>query len=241
MYPKFAHTSNVKRLLGAIDQVERRGAGEACWLLGKGEPGLGKTKALQWWAAQKNAIYLRAKTNWSPGWMLGDLVDQFGQQPERRFPDRFAQIMGLLGKSKRALVIDEARNMLHDIRLLETIRDLTDAVEPLFILGGEEFVSKRLEARFPQISSRVSAEVTFERATIADIRVCCDTMAEVAIADDVLPEIERQSGGYYREIKNAIAKCEEIGKRNGKKVQLADVKGVPLCRTRGDRRNAEGR
>jgi DNA transposition AAA+ family ATPase len=234
MYPKFAQTSNVKRFLDGVGQLERRGAGEACWMLGRGEPGLGKTKTLQWWATQKNAVYLRAKTNWSPSWMLGDLVEEFGQQPERRFPDRFAQLMGLLSKSKRAIVIDEARNMLHDMRLLETIRDLTDAVEPLFILGGEEFVAKRLEARFPQISSRISSDVTFERATLPDVRACCDELSEVAIADDLVPRIHGESRGYYREIKNAIAAAEAVGKRRGGKVKADDLKGVPLCHTRGE-------
>jgi hypothetical protein len=241
MYPKFAQTSNVKRYLDGIGQLERRGAGEACWMLAKGEPGLGKTRTLQWWAAQKNAIYIRAKTNWRPSWMLGQIVEEFGQQPERRLPDLFDQAMGLLGKSKRALVIDEARNMLHDMRLLETIRDLTDAVEPLFILGGEEFVSKRLEARFPQISSRISADVIFERATQGDVRTCCDDLSEVAIADDVIPRIHEESRGYYREVKNAIATAEAIGKRKGGKVKAEDLKGIQLCHTRGDRRGAEGR
>jgi hypothetical protein len=235
MYPKFAQTSNVKRFLDGIGQLERRGAGEACWMLAKGEPGLGKTKTLQWWATQKKAIYLRAKTNWRPSWMLADLAEEFGQQPERRFPDLFAQIMGLLSKSRRALVIDEARNMLHDMRLLETMRDLTDAVEPLFILGGEDFVSKRLEARFPQISSRISADVSFERASPEDVRICCDELSEVTIADDVVPRIHTESRGYYREIKNAIAAVEAVGKRRGGKVKAEDVRGIPLCHTRGER------
>ncbi|HEY1502952.1 MAG TPA: hypothetical protein VGF92_01565, partial [Stellaceae bacterium] len=119
--------------------------------------------------------------------------------------------------------------------------DLTDAVEPLFILGGEEFVSKRLEARFPQISSRISADVTFERATLTDVRTCCDDLSEVTIGDDVIPRIHEESRGYYREVKNAIATAEAIGKRKGGKVKADDLKGIPLCHTRGDRRGAEVR
>jgi hypothetical protein len=233
MYPKFATTANVKRFLGGIDELQRRGSSEASWLIALGEPGLGKTRTLMWWATQQDAVYLRAKSNWRPHWMLSELVAALGQQPAHKIADLNDQALSALARSKAALVIDEARNMLHDPRLFETVRDLTDIVEMPFILGGEDFVLGRLAARFPQISSRITVPVSFELATVDDVRVCCDTLCEVPVADDLVAEIHRQSEGYYREIKNAIAVVEAAGKRHrGKPVAAADMQGQPLCRGR---------
>lgn len=237
MYPKFATTSNVKRFLAAVDLLERRGAEEASWLVALGKPGLGKTRTLMWWAAQREprGVYVRAKTNWRPAWMLSELVTELGLEPARRTKDLQDQVLEAIAISRRPIVIDEARAMLQDARLLETLRDITDQTEQSFILGGEDFVYKRIAARFPQISSRISEVVKFEEATLADVRACCEALAEVKIADDLVAEVHRQSLGYYREIKNAIAAIEVVGKRNkGKTVALSDMGGHPLCRNRHD-------
>jgi hypothetical protein len=123
--------------------------------------------------------------------------------------------------------------MLHDARLLETLRDLSDLIENLVVLGGEHRVTSRLSSRFPQIASRISEIVEFGPASIEDVRICCDTLSEAPIADDLVAEIQRQSAGHLREIKNAIARCEIVGKRNsGKPVKLADMGGRELCRDR---------
>jgi DNA transposition AAA+ family ATPase len=237
VYPKFATTSNVKRFLASVATVEQRGAGEASWLIALGRPGLGKTRTLMWWATQHRAVYLRAKSNWRPHWMLSELVTELGEAPERRVADLEDQAMRALALSKRPVVIDEARNMLHDGRLLETIRDLTDMTELLFVLGGEDFVLKRIAARFPQIDSRITSVASFERASLEDVRICCDVLSEVAVADDLVAEIHRQSQGYYREIKNAIAYVETFGKRHkGRAVTLADMTGQQLCRGRHEGR-----
>lgn len=228
----FAQTSNVKRFLAGITNVERRGASEASWLVATGEPGLGKTKTLHWFSIQQDGVYVRAKANWRPRWMLQEIAVELGLAPEPRIGALFGQVLGALGTSGRPLVIDEARHMLHDAKLLETVRDLSDLTEVTVILGGEDFVLGKLRSRHPQIASRISEVVQFAKATPADVRVYFDALCDVSVDDDVVAEVLRQSDGYAREIKNAIAVVEQAGKRaGGKTVALADLKGAPLCRS----------
>jgi DNA transposition AAA+ family ATPase len=237
MLPQFAKTSNVMRFTAGITKLEQRGASEASWLLATGEPGLGKTKTIQWYATQQGGIYLRAKSNWTPRWLLAEIVSELGFSSGNSLQALFNQALGALAQSPCPIVIDEARNMLHDGRLLETLRDLSDLTEVPIILGGEDFVLGRLASRYPQIASRISEVVKFEAASIADVRICVDTLCEVKVADDLVAEIHKQSLGYLREIKNAVAACEAFGKRlGGRELTLADIGGQKLCR---DRRQAK--
>jgi hypothetical protein len=234
MNTKFAATSNVKRFTAGIGAVEARGAREACWLAAIGEPGFGKTKTLQWYAAQHNGVYLRAKTNWRVNWMLTELAGELvGSEVAGTTRSLFVTCLAELAKQGRALIIDEAWHMLSDVHLLETLRDLSDNLENLVILGGEKRVTQRLASRHPQIASRISDIVEFRAAEAPDVRVLCDTLCEAPIADDLCAEILRESAGFYREIKNAIAECELVGRRNsGRLVTAADMKGKKLCRDR---------
>lgn len=235
MHAKFVtNTSNVKRFLGGIAHVDKRGASEASWLAVIGEPGHGKTRTLQWWAVQNKGIYLRAKANWRPHWMLSELAGELlGSEISGSYRTLYLAVLRELGLRGCPIVIDEAWNMLHDMRLFETIRDFSDNVENVIVIGGEDRVTQRLAARAPQIVSRMTDIVAFKPATLDDVRACCDTLAEVKIDDSLVAEILRQSRGYLREVKNAIAKAETHGKRNaGKPVTAKDMEGVELCRDR---------
>lgn len=233
MNNKFAATSNVKRFTAGVGSVEARGAREACWLAAIGEPGFGKTRTLQWYAAQHNGIYLRAKTNWRVNWMLMELAGELvGSEMAGATRGLFVTCLGELAKQGRALIIDEAWHMLHDVRLLETIRDLSDNLENLVIIGGEKRVTQRLAARHPQIASRISEIVEFRPASVEDVRTMCDALSEIPVADDLVAAIRTESQGFYREIKNAIGEVEPVGRRSGKLVELADMKGRKLCRDR---------
>ena len=242
MYDKFAMTSNVRRFLAGVEELERRGSKEACWMIAAGEPGLGKTRTLQWWAIQHKALYLRAKSNWRPHWLLSELVSDLGESPAHSTAALFSQALAAIARAQCPLVIDEARNMLHDARLFETIRDLTDLTETPFVLGGEDMVLGRIAARFPQIASRISEVVRFEAATLKDVEVMCKELSKVEIAADVYPLILQQSEGYFREVKNAIGKVEAVGERHkGKAVTAAELAGAKLCRNRRDgRARAQG-
>ena len=89
MRNRFAKTANVTGFLAGVTAVEERGAREAGMLLVTGEPGYGKTRTVQWWAIQTDGVYLRAKSGWTPHWVLTELVKELGLAPARRSEDLF--------------------------------------------------------------------------------------------------------------------------------------------------------
>lgn len=224
----FAHTSNVNRFLAGVSGVEQRAAKEAGWLLVTGEAGYGKTRTVQWWVVKHGAVYLRAKAAITPHWLLGELVRELEQAPAKTSEELFAQALDVLSRDPRPIVIDEAEHALHDVRVLESVRDLSDLTEVPVVLVGMERVQTRI-ARYKQISSRIAEVVEFKPATEEDVRACCDTLCEVAVDDDLVAEVHRQTSGRVREVVNAIGAIERQAKRNKlKTVALADMAGQVL-------------
>ena len=52
MKNEFVKTKNVKRFLTGIADLSTRGAQEACLMIVDGQPGLGKTQTVNWWAVR---------------------------------------------------------------------------------------------------------------------------------------------------------------------------------------------
>lgn len=232
MHAKFVKTSNVDRFLAAVTATEERGAREAGWVAAIGDPGLGKTRTLHWWATTRRAVFLRAKAEWSALWVLRELAEGLDLSAEGTKQQLFGRILEHLALNQIPIVIDEVEKTRHNPRLLEGVRDLSDLTEVEVVLGGTADALRYL-ARHPQWSSRISATAKFAQATAADVRLMCDTLCEVKVADDLAEEILKQSQGYFREVKNAIAAAERIGLANGGgTVCLADVARIELCRNR---------
>lgn len=87
----FITTTNARMFLDSYSKLEQRGAAEACLMVVDGEPGSSKTTTTQWWAVQNQAVFLRAKREWTPAWMLRDLLGQMAKTPEYSFEKMFAK------------------------------------------------------------------------------------------------------------------------------------------------------
>jgi DNA transposition AAA+ family ATPase len=240
----FVETANVKRFQSALTALERRGATEACLMVVDGLPGLGKTTALHRWAVQSGGIYLRAKKEWTPSWFLNDLLAQFRIAPHHTFQKRFSQALEAmlqhqsamdLRKQTFAIVIDEADHISRKSDLMESIRDFSDMGDIVFVLVGMGKIRDNLTA-FPQVASRIAQYVRFENASRDDVRAFYDTLCEVPVGDDVVSFTHQVTGGFNREVMEALATVERIGKRNGaaadRPVDLSLLSGQPLVNDR---------
>lgn len=210
----FAITSNAKRFLGGMTALEKRGAREACWLSLNGPAGLGKSLLVQWYAGKNDGVYLRAKTTWTSRSALAELVTELGSSPARRQDELFAQALGTLGRDPRLVIIDEVEHCLHDIKVLETFRDLSDLCECPIVIVGMEAVKTKIQ-RYEQISSRITQVVDFLPASLEDVRIMAETLTELRYADDLIAKIQSESEGRYRLIMDALAEVERTAKRNG--------------------------
>lgn len=224
----FVETANVQAFLAGVTAVEDRGAPEAGMLLVTGGAGFGKTRTVQWWAAKSDALFIRATAGMSVTWLLSELARDLGLAPANSREAGFRQIVGALARVPRPMVVDECEHTLHDGRVIETLRDITDTTEVSLVLVGMDQVQRRI-ARREQISSRISRVVTFEAATVDDVRRCCDQLCEVEVADDLVAEIHRQTGGRLREVLNAIATVERQARRvKAKTMTVGDVRTQAL-------------
>lgn len=233
----FVETSNVRRFQTALTNLERRGAAEACLMVVDGLPGLGKTTTLYRWAAQSGSIYVRAKKEWTPSWFLNDLLAQFRVAPLHSYQKRFTQSLGELLERQRAMalqkrtfgvVIDEADHISRNSKIMESIRDFSDMGDIPFVLVGMGKIRDNLTA-FPQVASRVAQYVRFEHATPDDVRAFYTGLCDVPVGEDVVQFTHRSTHGFNREVMEALATVERVGKRKGattdKPVSLRDLAG----------------
>jgi DNA transposition AAA+ family ATPase len=224
----YAETENYTRLLAAVQAVEQRAAREAGLIVVTSEPGYGKTRAVQRFAVQHGAVYLRAMTHWTPHIALAALVRRLGAAPEFGRERLLRQAMALLSADGglKAVILDEAEHLLRDTQVLETVRDLSDSLENVVVLVGMERLRTTLQ-RYPQVSSRVARAVTFQPASLEDVALLCRELAEVPIGADVVEELHRRCQGRPRVAINAIKRVEERARANRlKTVALADVRDV---------------
>lgn len=243
MKSTFVETSNVKRFHSALTALNRRGAGEACLMVIDGVPGLGKTTTLQHWATKNHCIYLRAKNQWKASWMLNELLEEMRLMPPHRFEDKFKLTLGQLGQRQDramvddqsfAVIIDEADFISRNKDCMETMRDLSDALEVPVIFVGMGKIRSNL-TRFPQVTSRVAEYVQFEPANKTDVKALIEGLCEVQVDDDMIGLIHKVSKGYNREIKEAIASMERWGLRNlagGQSLSVSAMAGQHLINDR---------
>ncbi|OCP17397.1 MULTISPECIES: ATP-binding protein [unclassified Ensifer] len=218
----FVQTSNVKRFLTALSALEERGAQEACLVVVDGQPGLGKTTTLKHWVAQNGCIYLRAKKEWTPNWFMNELLEAMRVNPPHAFQKKYAtalqelafrQSTAMMERKSFGLVIDEADHVSSKASILETIRDISDMIELPTILVGMGRINDNL-ARFPQVASRISQKVRFEKASKEDVRGLIKQRCEVEVADCLVDFVLTVSQGFNRETLEAIANIERFGLRS---------------------------
>lgn len=240
MRNQFVTTSNVARFLSAYTALEQRGAGEACLMVIDGYPGHGKTSVTDWWATQNDAVFLRAKAEWTPRWMLQELLEVMSVVPRHSFQDRFRQaIDGLMERHRQAvierrpfgIIIDEVDHISRSAKILETLRDLSDLLEIPFIFVGMGKVRANL-TRFPQVASRVGQYVEFQPASRDDVNKLVSGLCEVEVADDMIEFLHRVSKGRIREIKEGLMAIERFGRHNNGAVSRRDMAGEVLLNSR---------
>ncbi|WP_299773195.1 AAA family ATPase [uncultured Tateyamaria sp.] len=221
MKPVFVKTQNYNAFQNALKCLNGRGAEECVFVVVDGEPGLGKTTILSKWAAENSCIYMRAKTEWSATWFMGELLDEVRVPQPHRHEARFKAALQALGEralladqmgQQFAVVVDEADHVSSRKKVIETMRDLADLSGVPFILVGMGKIRDNL-TKFPQIASRVSAPVRFATAKLPDVEQFLAEKCEVPVAPCLANFVLRATGGYNREIKEAIQSIERFGLR----------------------------
>ena len=122
----FVKTKNVKQFISMVGNLQNRAEGVPGMALVYGEPGLGKTQTINWWALKNDAILVRCTQLMSARWLLTEILDEMGEIASSRISDCFNLIIKNLITNPQILIIDEIDYLTIDTKIVETLRDIHD-------------------------------------------------------------------------------------------------------------------
>ena len=209
----FVKTKNVKRFITMTNNLQNRAEGVPGMGLVYGEPGLGKTQTINWWAFNNDAILIRSTQLMTPRWLLNEILDSMGEMGYYKTSDCFNLIVRNLIINPRILIIDEIDYLTIDSKTVETLRDIHDKTNVPIILVGMSNAKSRLK-RYKHLYDRISEIVKFEPFTKQDIQTIVQELSEIPMTDCALNLIYSNMN-RFRQIVKAINKAEILAKANG--------------------------
>ena len=209
----FVKTRNVKQMISMFNRLRDREDGVPGMGLIYGEPGLGKTYAITWWAAQNDAILIRSANLMSARWLLEEIIEELGEIPYNKFSDIFNQVIAQLIKTPRLIIVDETDYLTIDSRAVETLRDIHDKTNVPIVLVGMGTANKRLQ-RHKHLYDRLLEIIKFEPFCKQDITSIIDQLSEVQFTDCAQKLLYSRTN-RFRQLVKTISKAEQVAKSNG--------------------------
>ena len=209
----FVKTNNVKRFITMMNNLQNRAEGVPGMALVYGEPGLGKTQTINWWAFKNSAILVRCTQLMSARWLLSEILEEMGEIYGYKISDCFKLVVRNLLVNPQIIIIDEVDYLTVDSRAVETLRDIHDKTNVPIVLVGMINAKSRLK-KFNHLYDRLSEIVKFEKFSKADIKTIVQELSEVEMTECAIRYIYTNLN-RFRQIVKVINKAEIIAKANG--------------------------
>ena len=209
----FVKTNNVKRFITMMNNLQNRAEGVPGMALVYGEPGLGKTQTINWWAFKNNAVLVRCTQLMSARWLLSEILEEMGEIYGYKISDCFKLVVRNLLVNPQIIIIDEVDYLTVDSRAVETLRDIHDKTNVPIVLVGMINAKSRLK-KFNHLYDRLSEIVKFEKFSKNDIKTIVQELSEVEMTDCAIRYIYTNLN-RFRQIVKVINKAEIIAKANG--------------------------
>ena len=210
----FVKTNNVKRFITMMNNLQNRAEGVPGMGLVYGEPGLGKTQAIKWWAFKNDAVLIRCNQMMSARWLLKEILDYMSEIKPYSISDSFDEVIRNLILTPRILIVDEVDYLTMDKnKSIEILRDIHDKANIPVVLVGMTNAHSRLK-KFSHLYDRLSEIVKFERFSKADIKTIVKELSEIELTDCAIKYIYSNLN-RFRQIVKVINKAETIAKANG--------------------------
>lgn len=210
----FVKTNNVKRFITMMNNLQNRAEGVPGMGLVYGEPGLGKTQTINWWAFKNDAILIRCNQMMTARWLLKEILDYMSEIKPYSISDSFDEVIRNLILTPQVLIIDEVDYLTMDKnKSIEILRDIHDKTNVPVVLVGMTNAHSRLK-KFSHLYDRLSEIVKFERFSKADIKTIVKELSEIELTDCAIKYIYSNLN-RFRQIVKVINKAETIAKANG--------------------------
>jgi len=209
----FVKTQNVKSFINLMNNIKSRPENVPGIALVYGEPGLGKSKAVLWWVAQNDAVYIRGTNLMSGRWFIKEVVEELGEIPYHYSMDLFNQCIRLLIERQIPIIVDEIDYLATDAKTIETIRDVHDKTNVPVVLVGMGMAQRKL-ARYKHLYDRISEVLKFKHFNKSDVKEIITQLSEVEMTECAIKFIYSKSN-RFRQIVRLINKAEQIAQANG--------------------------
>jgi hypothetical protein len=135
-------------------------------------------------------------------------------------------------------MIDEFDFALRSDSMVELVRDIYEGSQATIILAGEELLPQKLK-RWERFHSRVMSWVPAQPVSLTDARALVPIYSTVAVEDDLLERLVKQSGGSVRRVVVNLANISDEAALEGwKSVSLKDWADRPIYTGEAPRRAA---
>ena len=213
MKNSFVMTKNVKKFNSGVEHVNHKLKGIERMLLAIGEPGLGKTRAVDHLIATSEAIGIRALQQMDGRWLMKVIVSELGGTPRRGKKDNWDMIVQFMTSKPRTIIFDEIDRFSKNSDILETLRDIHDVCGCPMGMVGEENAERDLRPN-RRLFRRFVDVVRFERLGLDDIRQFMGEVSEVRFEADAIERAAAESCGRISELITLVHKAEAIARAN---------------------------
>lgn len=182
-----------------------------------GFSGYGKTYASTYVAAKTGAVYVHAKSCWTPKSIARAIAEELGVYRRSANVDDLVQaITTELRRDPRPIIIDEMDHLVQTKKQVELIRDIyDDALEVPFLLIGEEALPAKLK-EWERFDNRILVATPAQPASANDALTLRDHYCRgVRIDDDLVEHIRIECAGVTRRIVNNLRQAQEEAKKGG--------------------------
>jgi DNA transposition AAA+ family ATPase len=111
----------------------------------------------------------------------------------------------------RPLFVDEADYLLHNVKMLEALRDLHDVTGVPVVLIGMDGIERKIIHR-EQFARRIQQWVEFKALDLADARTLTDAVCDVKVSDDLVAKLHAASGGSVGLMTVGLSRIESYAK-----------------------------
>ncbi len=213
MRDEMAMTTNVRRFLAAVRELNDRPMGVEGMAILWGEPGEGKSTTVAFACNTLDGIFLRANTCWTPTSMLSALMVELGMPACGRRSPMVEGAVKALSERPRPIFIDEADYLFKHADMLDVMRDIYDVTgSPVVLIGMEEF-ARKVQSR-GKFARRITQWVEFCGIGIDDARTLADTLCETKVSDDLLQHVHKAARKNIGRMVTGLARIEQFGKLN---------------------------
>jgi len=213
MHNKFIRTANVKRFITMMNNLQNRAEGVPGMALVYGEPGLGKTQTINWWAFKNDAILDRCNQMMTARWLLKEILDYMSEIKPYTISESFNEVIRNLILNPRVLIVDEIDYLTMESKAVEILRDIHDRTNVPVVLVGMTSANSRLK-KFSHLYDRLSEIIKFEKFSKTDIKTIVKELSEIEMTDCAVKYIYSNLN-RFRQIVKIINKSEIIAKANG--------------------------